>query len=398
MTEKDNRQAMPELSDQDADLLSAYIDGMLGAEEQTQLEARLSQDTFLRSELAAMRQTVRWLNELPALQAPRNFTITPEMVAEPTTQGKPANVIPLYRRGWFPIASAAAAVFVVVIGLALVLPQANQQLGSAEPNAVAAAPTSATLSTATSEADQQAETPQIAGLSVQATAEQPALEVDNANSAIALTATASTEMDGVAEVASVDAIDESLPDADGQGAALNQAAASDEDPMTVTSVARSGVFAEPTQVEARADDPSVMTATQVALGSSDISAESEMPQAPETAGAAARSDIAPLVVSATPLPTVVASATALPQASSFSETAEEPRELEEQDASETEALDIADDDLAGDVAESTLPIETQALAAPALSPTDIPLVLETLREVGLVIARWIVSFLLGWLL
>jgi anti-sigma factor RsiW len=109
MTENLNRNLPPELSDDDAELLSAYLDDMLTTAERETLEARLAVDVFLRAELAAMRQTVDWLNHMPALQAPRNFTIS----AEAVTQDPPPNVVLMPRRNlWL---SAAAAVLVVAL-------------------------------------------------------------------------------------------------------------------------------------------------------------------------------------------------------------------------------------------------------------------------------------------
>ena len=61
MTDKLNHNQQPELSEHDAELLSAYIDEMLSVDEKSELEARLAKDAFLRSELAAMRQTLVWM-------------------------------------------------------------------------------------------------------------------------------------------------------------------------------------------------------------------------------------------------------------------------------------------------------------------------------------------------
>src|SRR5687767_11996929 len=109
MTENLNRNLPPELSDADAELLSAYLDDMLTTAERETLEARLAVDAFLRAELAAIHRTVDWLNHMPALQAPRNFTISAEAVA----QDPPPNVVMMPRRNlWL---SAAAAVVVVAL-------------------------------------------------------------------------------------------------------------------------------------------------------------------------------------------------------------------------------------------------------------------------------------------
>src|SRR5688572_17481117 len=109
MTENVNRNLPPELSDDDAELLSAYLDDMLTTAEREALEIRLAGDVFLRAELAAIRRTVDWLNQMPALKAPRNFMISADAVAQDT----PPNVVVMPRRNlWL---SAAAAVIVVAL-------------------------------------------------------------------------------------------------------------------------------------------------------------------------------------------------------------------------------------------------------------------------------------------
>lgn len=121
MTDKLNLNKQPELSDRDAELLSAYIDDMLPADERRNLEARLENDSFLRRELEAMRQTVAWVNALPTLKAPRDFTISAEDIA-PT----PRKVIPMPRQNWW-FAASAAAIVIVLIGVMAILPNITQQ-------------------------------------------------------------------------------------------------------------------------------------------------------------------------------------------------------------------------------------------------------------------------------
>lgn len=118
MTEKLNQNRQPELSEHDAELLSAYIDEMLTADEQDALEARLENDLFLHGELTAMRQTVAWMNALPQLKAPRDFTISAEDVAEKPT----AKIIPMQNRNLWMMASAAA-VIILLFGVVAILPQ-----------------------------------------------------------------------------------------------------------------------------------------------------------------------------------------------------------------------------------------------------------------------------------
>lgn len=121
MTDKLNRNQQPDLSQHDAELLSAYIDNILPPDEQDILEERLQDNLFLRRELAAMRQTVAWLNALPTLKAPRNFIITAEDVAP-----IPAKVIPMPKQNWW-FAASSAAILIVIIGVAVILPSLSNQ-------------------------------------------------------------------------------------------------------------------------------------------------------------------------------------------------------------------------------------------------------------------------------
>lgn len=74
------------------ELLSAYLDNMLNEAERTALEARLVGDDSLRAELEALRNTVSLIKALPVLKAPRNFTLTPEMVKSKTEPSAPSMV------------------------------------------------------------------------------------------------------------------------------------------------------------------------------------------------------------------------------------------------------------------------------------------------------------------
>jgi len=121
----------PQLTDRDAQLLSAYVDNLLSEAERQALEARLEQDAFLRRELAAMRQTVQWLNTLPPLKAPRAFTLTPAMVEAAQQDTGPANVVRIPRSLWYAAASAAALVLVVVGILVMLRSQLSETVSTA---------------------------------------------------------------------------------------------------------------------------------------------------------------------------------------------------------------------------------------------------------------------------
>lgn len=60
--------------------LSAYLDGQLEAKESTRLESRLRSDPELASVLNDLRAARTILRKLPARKAPRNFTLTRQMV------------------------------------------------------------------------------------------------------------------------------------------------------------------------------------------------------------------------------------------------------------------------------------------------------------------------------
>jgi len=69
-------------------LLSAYLDGELSTREQDLLESRLATDPELRARLEELRRTVSLVRDLPQVQAPRNFLLTPSMVSR--TRPRPA--------------------------------------------------------------------------------------------------------------------------------------------------------------------------------------------------------------------------------------------------------------------------------------------------------------------
>jgi anti-sigma factor RsiW len=64
----------------DIELLSSYLDGQLSPSESARLEARLSSDTELASAFNDLRAARGILRKLPARKAPRNFTLTRQMV------------------------------------------------------------------------------------------------------------------------------------------------------------------------------------------------------------------------------------------------------------------------------------------------------------------------------
>lgn len=88
------------------ELLSAYLDGQLGARERVGLEARLAADPALRAELERLRRTVALVHALPCVPVPRNFILPQAAAARP----QPVRAV-RPRRAWAaPLLTAATAV------------------------------------------------------------------------------------------------------------------------------------------------------------------------------------------------------------------------------------------------------------------------------------------------
>ena len=78
-----------QLTDQDYELLSAYVDGELSNVARTDLDRRLESDAKLHSELVSLQQTATLLRELPESPVPREFTINEQLLAEYSTSPAP---------------------------------------------------------------------------------------------------------------------------------------------------------------------------------------------------------------------------------------------------------------------------------------------------------------------
>lgn len=103
------------LTEQDYELLSAYLDGELSAAEQASLEARLQVEPVLGQELESLRQTILMIRQLAVLRAPRNFTLDVSMIP-------PAGAVrrrPFFASGMFSALSSAAAVALLLLGVFL---------------------------------------------------------------------------------------------------------------------------------------------------------------------------------------------------------------------------------------------------------------------------------------
>jgi hypothetical protein len=118
-----------QISRRDWERLSAYLDHQLTVKENAGLVARLDSDKALQAALKELQMTRKALSQLPYLQAPRNFTLTPEMVGVQKSQ--PSRWYPAFRFASVMI----SLLFVVVIvgdfiGVRTVLPK--QQMAAPE--------------------------------------------------------------------------------------------------------------------------------------------------------------------------------------------------------------------------------------------------------------------------
>ncbi|MGD0005209.1 MAG: hypothetical protein ABSE06_13375 [Anaerolineaceae bacterium] len=94
-----------QLSPQDWQQLSAYLDGQLSTTEEERLETRLHTQTSLRDGLEEIRQTRTVLRSVPRRKVPHNFFLTRAMVAE---QAKRRSV-------WFPVLGFTSLVSLMVL-------------------------------------------------------------------------------------------------------------------------------------------------------------------------------------------------------------------------------------------------------------------------------------------
>jgi|GEM_PF-757352 len=113
-------------TEQDYELLSAYLDGALPPTERTALETRLGADDGLRQELEALRQTVTLIGNLPARTAPRDFTLTPAMV-------RPARWLIFPTSAAFSGVAAAAATILILVGAGLLFLRSSSMTSAPSP-------------------------------------------------------------------------------------------------------------------------------------------------------------------------------------------------------------------------------------------------------------------------
>ncbi|HHS97901.1 MAG TPA: hypothetical protein ENK08_08390 [Chloroflexi bacterium] len=142
------------------ELLSAYLDGELNPKERARLEARLAADPDLRERLEELRRTIALVRGLPRVKAPRNFLLTPEMVA-------PARRRPvLLGRRLAPVLTLATAMSALACAVVLIGNLLTFGLGGMGAAPAAAPPRQVALEPATEEAA-------LAPLPEEATEEEP---------------------------------------------------------------------------------------------------------------------------------------------------------------------------------------------------------------------------------
>jgi len=125
------------LSPQDYELLSAYIDGELTDAEQQALQGRLSNDPLLQRELDSLQATVNLIHLVPEMTAPRDFTLTQEMVT-------PKNVVQLrpHRAPRTAYLSLVASVTLMLFGALFMFSEISQDSTTASVDRAQSAPAS----------------------------------------------------------------------------------------------------------------------------------------------------------------------------------------------------------------------------------------------------------------
>lgn len=128
---------MADLTDIDYELISAYLDEMLSADERAALEARLHVEPALRAALDDLRVVKEAVSSLPVMPAPRDFRLTRDMLAPVEPARAPLKLKSSPRRALWWAAAAAVALLLLGGGLFLLTGRAPEP----PPMMIAAAPT-----------------------------------------------------------------------------------------------------------------------------------------------------------------------------------------------------------------------------------------------------------------
>src|SRR5215213_6826282 len=112
---------MPNLNDEDREILTAYLDGELDDDQSHALEGRLGREPELRAELEAMRQAWGLLDYLPRAQPSPTFTertmsrLSIEKVVSLTASAPRSMPVAAARR-WPATIALASAVALALLG------------------------------------------------------------------------------------------------------------------------------------------------------------------------------------------------------------------------------------------------------------------------------------------
>lgn len=98
------------ITSRDWEDLSAYLDGYLTPKERQRLEERLQYSLELKNGLDELRRTRRVLRSQPKMRAPRNFTLTAEMVGAKASRQTTSRFFPVMR-----LASVLASILLVLV-------------------------------------------------------------------------------------------------------------------------------------------------------------------------------------------------------------------------------------------------------------------------------------------
>src|SRR5438128_2566349 len=102
------------LSDQDFELLSAYLDDQLSPSARAALEQRLAAEPSLRAALDELQQTTTLLKAAPRLIPPRNFTLDPVRYGRRVPWWARSGAMQL-----IGAVGAAASVVLIILGVVL---------------------------------------------------------------------------------------------------------------------------------------------------------------------------------------------------------------------------------------------------------------------------------------
>ncbi|MEO1665003.1 MAG: zf-HC2 domain-containing protein [Chloroflexota bacterium] len=115
------------ISSRDAELLSAYIDNELSLEQRAALEVRMDRKPNLAQELAELQEVAELVRTLPPLTAPRNFTLTADMLAEREQERAAAATVLIFpTTALFSALTAAAATILIIFGALTLLVSSDQ--------------------------------------------------------------------------------------------------------------------------------------------------------------------------------------------------------------------------------------------------------------------------------